>query len=81
MIKRINSLIADPEDYNYKGGSRHILYKGYTWSRDLPSDPEIIASVFSRLLDDAYFYDEDKLKNGRNHYLDLTQVNLKLADD
>jgi len=31
-----------------------MLYKGQPWTRFLPSDPEIIASVFSGLLDDSY---------------------------
>jgi hypothetical protein len=52
-----------------------MLYKRQTWSKELPSDSEIIATVFCRLLDDAFFKNNtDKMKNGVNHYMDLTMV-------
>ncbi|CDW82588.1 UNKNOWN [Stylonychia lemnae] len=72
ILKRMAFLIQDPEDYNYKGGSIKMLYKGQTWSKLLPSDPELVASVFCALLDDSYFIDDEKKKRGIRHYIDST---------
>jgi len=58
-----------------------MLYKGHTWSRDLPSDPELVAVLFSRMLDDGYFSNADKRKIGHFHYLNASEINEKIADD
>eukprot|EP00347_Sterkiella_histriomuscorum_P016042 403354709 len=83
VIKRLKFLTQDEEDYNFKGGSSKMLYKNQSWSRDLPSDPEIISAIFCRYLDDNYFTNELKIKQGHNHYLDslTSYMPYKLPDD
>ena len=80
-LKRIHFLYHDPADFNCKGGSRLMLYKGCSWSRDLPSDPELVAVLFSRMLDDGYFTNAEKKRTGHLHYLNAYQINQKIADD
>ena len=58
-----------------------MLYKGHSWGKDLPSDSEIIAIIFARLLDDGYFSNKEKAKVGIPHYLDAAKINFKMADD
>ncbi len=58
-----------------------MLYKGHSWSKDLPSDPEIIVMVFARILDDGYFSVKEKAKTGIPHYLDSTKIHFKMNDD
>ena len=68
-------MVETPNDFNYKGGSLLMQYKRKLWNYDLPSDPEIVASVFCHLLDNAYFDDKgrkDLLKNPTYHLLDST---------
>jgi hypothetical protein len=55
-IKRLNHLIYNLEDYNPEGGgSRDFTYQGQIWNDSLPSDPELLSSIFCHLLDIAYY--------------------------
>ena len=55
VIKRMSSLVTNPEDYNPEGCGADFLYQGQTWNEGFPSDPEIISSIFGKLLDIAYY--------------------------
>lgn len=81
VLKRIDTLVNNPADYNFKGGSKFMLYKGQSWSKELPSDPEIISMIFARILDDGYFAVKEKVKLGVPHYLDSTKIHYKINED
>jgi hypothetical protein len=55
VIKRLNHLIYSLDDYNPEGGGRDMTYQGQRWNDSLPSDPEILSSIFCHLLDIAYY--------------------------
>ena len=77
VIKRIAKLLENPDDYNFKGGSKYMLYRNREWSSDLPSDPEIIVAIFCHLMDDAYFSSKSQkqvLSNPVCHLLELIQI-------
>ena len=76
VIKRLKALVDNMDDYNFKGGSHTMMYKKQTWSHELPSDPEVISTMFCRLLDDAYLRDKEKMKVAYNHYLDASMIHL-----
>lgn len=54
-IKRLNFLIYNPEHYNSEGASRNFQYQGQIWNDSLPSDPELLSSIFCHILDIAYY--------------------------
>lgn len=55
-IKRLNHLMYNLDDYNCEGGgTRDFTYQGQHWNDSLPSDPELLSSVFCNLLDIAYY--------------------------
>jgi hypothetical protein len=55
VIKRMSHLIVNPEDYNPEGCGGDFHYQGSTWNEGFPSDPEIISSIFTHLLDFSFF--------------------------
>jgi hypothetical protein len=54
-IKRLNYLVSDLDDYNPEGGGSNMRYLDCFWNDSLPSDPELISSIFCHLLDIAYY--------------------------
>ena len=71
-IKRLSHLLNMRSDYNPEGGGRETLYQQQPWSDALPSDPELISSIFCHLLDMCYYgshYPKDAHKYMINHLI------------
>jgi hypothetical protein len=81
VLKRLRCLVENPQDFNPRGGSKFMTYKGQLWTRDYPSDPELVATIFCRLLDDGYFSIKEKQKTGVLHYIDALKPNTKMVED
>ena len=54
-IKRLSQLCIDQDSYNPEGSGKGMLYLDGPWSDALPSDPELISSIFGHILDAAYY--------------------------
>ena len=71
VIKRLTRLAFYKDEYSADSGGRDTLYHGNYWSEALPSDSELIASIFCHLLDIAYYgqYPKDSFKYYVPHLL------------
>ena len=60
VLKRIYQLSMDPGSFNYYGSGKDVTFKNRPWSKySLPSDPEIIACVFTSFLDGMFHLDNN----------------------
>lgn len=77
VIKRLNQLVYNIEDYNPLGGGKNLMYQSQYWNDSLPSDPELISCIFCHLLDIAYYGSVPRTdyRNAISHLITSNQVN------
>ena len=83
-IKRLNYLVFNLDDFNSEGGGKNLKYQDIFWNDSLPSDPELISSIFCHLLDIAYYGSKQyDYKNTINHLINSSQTSCihYLSDD
>lgn len=76
-IKRLDYLTRNFNEYKSNGCSSGFTYLGSPWNDSLPSDPELISSIFCHLLDISYFGSQPPRQNALhqiNHMLTSSQV-------
>jgi hypothetical protein len=76
-IKRLAHLTFLKGVFSEDGGGQETSYQQQSWTEALPSDPEIIASIFCHLMDISFHgqFPKETTKYTVHHLLNSSQVN------
>jgi hypothetical protein len=76
VIKRLHSILTSNDAFSSDSGGKQMTYQRQYWTDSLPSDPEIVSSIFCHLLDAAYYgsVPRSDYRSTINHLINSSQV-------